>query len=102
MNKVDRALELRVIDWLQWGEFEENLLKNPDGSDMAQLTLELISKRKKLCNELQKQNEILREALQDLILDIETPMRLGLGTVNPEWKGYLAAKQALEKIKEQK
>lgn len=37
-NKVDRALELAVIDWLQWAaEFDEN---------KASLALDLISKRK--------------------------------------------------------
>ena len=46
-SKVDRALEMRVIDWLQWSQFPESLAKAPDDSDMAQLTLELIGKRKR-------------------------------------------------------
>jgi len=54
-DKVDRALEAHVIDWLQFGEFEENLLKNPDGSDMAALTLKLISKRKAAYTALEQQ-----------------------------------------------
>lgn len=45
-DKVDRALEMQVIDWLQWGEFDDSLLKHPNGEDMAQLTLKLIAKRK--------------------------------------------------------
>lgn len=38
-DKVDRALEMRVIDWLQWSEFPESIAKTPDDSDMAQLAL---------------------------------------------------------------
>ena len=53
MNKVDRALEMQVIDWLQWSEFPEDIGKRPDDSDMAQLTLELMGKRKNYCKELE-------------------------------------------------
>lgn len=63
-NKVDRALEMQVIDWLQWSEFPENIAKRPDDSDMAQLTLTLLSKRKKVFERLQKQNEIYKQALK--------------------------------------
>ena len=41
-NKVDRALEMQVIDWLQWGEFPYRL----DKPSMPALALELIAKRK--------------------------------------------------------
>jgi hypothetical protein len=51
-DKVDRALEIRVIDWLQWSEFPESIAKNPDDSDMAQLALSLISKRKRAYQDL--------------------------------------------------
>ena len=60
MDKVDRALEMQVIDWLQWSEFPESLIKNPDDSDMAQLALELIQKRKLSYKNLQsKFNEAI-------------------------------------------
>lgn len=39
MTKVDRALEIQVIDWLQWGKFSEE-------NNLPGLALELISKRK--------------------------------------------------------
>ena len=56
-DKVDRALEIKVIDWLQWSEFPENIGKSPDDSDMAQLTLTLLSKRKSAYKEIQKDLE---------------------------------------------
>lgn len=44
LDKVDRALEVAVIDWLQWGdEFD---------SDKAQLALTMIHKRKEACSQL--------------------------------------------------
>ncbi len=60
MNKVDRALEIQVIDWLQWYEFPEK--KVPD-VNMPGLTLELIDKRKKENIALREQNAKLIEAL---------------------------------------
>jgi hypothetical protein len=63
MNKVDRALERRVIDWLQWSEFPEDIGKRPDDSDMAQLTLELIGKRKSAYKDLEQKLAIATEAL---------------------------------------
>jgi len=53
-DKVDRALELRVIDWLQYAEFEENLL-----------TLELIAKRKSAYDRLDHANERLAAYRKD-------------------------------------
>lgn len=47
-EKVDRALEMAVIDWLQWGEFPERL----DKPSLPGLALELIAKRKAICNSL--------------------------------------------------
>ncbi len=41
-DKVDRALEAGVIDWLQWAEFPQRL----DKPSMPALALELIAKRK--------------------------------------------------------
>lgn len=62
-GKVDRALEMQVIDWLQWGEFEERL----DKPSMPALALELIAKRKtafeKLERELAEAKEIMNDQL---------------------------------------
>ena len=41
-DRVDRALEMQVIDWLQWAKFPE-ILGEPD---YPQLALTLIAKRK--------------------------------------------------------
>lgn len=41
-DKVDRALEIQVIDWLQWNEFS-----NDKGDNLAQLTLTLLATHKK-------------------------------------------------------
>lgn len=56
-DKVDRALEIQVIDWLQWSEFPDHLAASPSDSDMAQLTLQLLSKRKKVNISLQRDIE---------------------------------------------
>lgn len=69
LDKVDRALEMLVIDWLQFGSFEENLIKRPDGDDMRQLALQLISKRKKANEELKRRVNIAIEALEDINLN---------------------------------
>lgn len=57
LDKVDRALEMQVIDWLQWSEF---------GADerLAALALELIAKRTAFNESLLKEAEALREALE--------------------------------------
>lgn len=62
LNKVDRALELIVIDWLQWNEFPES-----DGNKPA-LALELIAKRKAYTAELETK---LAEAHQKIIVASE-------------------------------
>lgn len=64
-DKVDRALEMQVIDWLQWSEFPENIGKRPDDSDMAQLTLTLLSKRKEAFKKLREENERLKKLVED-------------------------------------
>ncbi len=52
-SKVDRALELLVLDWLQWGEeFDEQ---------RAALALELIAKRKDYIAELDAEVARLRD-----------------------------------------
>jgi len=52
-SKVDRALEMQVIDWLQWSDFKEVAgQKHP-----AQLALEMISLRKKRVAFLEKELE---------------------------------------------
>jgi len=61
-DKVDRALELQVIDWLQWSAFPEDIGKRPDDSDMAELALVLLGKRKRAFETLQAENKRLREA----------------------------------------
>ena len=61
MSKVDRALEIAVIDWLQWAEFPEHIAK----PDMPRLALELIDKRK-------KENQRLRQLVKDLIREWES------------------------------
>lgn len=57
MNKVDRALEMMVIDWLQWNEFQ------PSDHNLPALALELISKRKQHCKGLEMQAQMLAGAL---------------------------------------
>ena len=66
-SKVDRALELQVIDWLQFAEFPESLLKTPDDADLAQLTLILIAKRKRYTHELEKKIEELENTNRLLV-----------------------------------
>lgn len=57
-DKVDRALELVVIDWLQWSdEFNENRAAN---------ALELIKKRKAAYAKLQAQLKLATDALEDI------------------------------------
>ena len=53
MTKVDRALEMQVIDWLQWDTFEYLGLNE---RNLPGLALELIAKRK-------KENELLRHII---------------------------------------
>ena len=66
MNKIDRALEMSVIDWLQWAEFPEHIAK----PDMPRLALELIDKRKK---ENQRLRQLVKEAIAAVeVLDFET------------------------------
>ncbi len=67
-GKVDRILELKVIDWLQWAEFPEDLRKTPDDSDMAQLALILIAKRKSLLDESLAEIERLRDNLREIAM----------------------------------
>ncbi len=50
-TKVDRALEIQVIDWLQWAEFSEKY------ENLARLALELISKRKAELTEARAQRD---------------------------------------------
>ena len=45
-DKVDRALEMQVIDWLQWADFADDIRKGHGDADKATLTLQLIAKRK--------------------------------------------------------
>jgi len=59
MTKVDRALEMQVIDWLQWYPWEENVGKK----NIPALALEMISIRKKSYNELEVIAGIMCEAL---------------------------------------
>lgn len=58
MNKVDRALEMAVIDWLQWNEFQ------PSDKNLPALALELIEKRRQHCKEIEAQADKLVEALK--------------------------------------
>lgn len=66
INKVNRALELRVIDWLQFAEFPESLIKTPDDSDMAQLTLILLNERKQFNARLAPLHLAFMECVQAL------------------------------------
>ncbi len=59
MNKVDRALELQVIDWLQWYDFPHD----PKNPNIVELALELIQKRKQENEKLRAENTILINAL---------------------------------------
>lgn len=61
-GKVDRALEMQVIDWLQWNDFVEVKGK----PDYPKLALELIYKRKLILRTQEKTIEILREELTKL------------------------------------
>jgi hypothetical protein len=77
-DKVDRALEMSVIDWLQFAEFPESLIKAQDDSDRAQLTLILIAKRKRYTQfleekveRLEKENQILLSRLGSVEVDLE-------------------------------
>ncbi len=51
-DKVDRACEIAVIDWLQWAEF-------PD-ENKAQLALTMIAKRKAAYQSLQAELDLLK------------------------------------------
>lgn len=56
-TKVDRALEMQVIDWLQWDEFKEKL----GGPDYPALALELIAKRKAYTEALLAERDELKK-----------------------------------------
>lgn len=63
-SKVDRALEVAVIDWLQWTDFNDidhTKYNEPDHGTKAQLALELISKRKEYTQALESK---LKEAIE--------------------------------------
>lgn len=62
MNKVDRALEIQVIDWLQWCDFPY-YSNNPN---MPELALEFMSKRKKYTKKLEDDIEKSKEVLISL------------------------------------
>lgn len=86
-TKVDRALEVRVIDWLQWTEWEEKLgEKHP-----AELALEMISLRKRYCIEIKAQADMLAEAIEGEIKILEAAGHKG---------SAFGLKVALSKIKE--
>lgn len=70
LTKIDRALECQVIDWLQWGEFEEKLGE----PSMPDLALKIISKRKLALIAEQEKVRKLTEALEWLTLshDVDT------------------------------
>lgn len=65
LNKVDRALEMQVIDWLQWNEFVEELGK----PDYPKLALELISKQKAAYNELNQNYDQLLASRREIAAD---------------------------------
>lgn len=67
-TKVDRALEIAVIDWLQWSDAP---FENDDR--MAALTLELISKRKQELTAAQEKIKAL-EAVELVYKDKQTEM----------------------------
>ena len=63
-DKVDRVLELEVIDWLQWGdEWDEN---------KAALALQLISKRKSAYQALEQKLAVATQALSEIAEDFGT------------------------------
>lgn len=63
MTKVDRALELQVIDWLQWSEFPDNHSDN-----LPELALWMLNKRKLRNKELSMIiRRLHRKALRDKI-----------------------------------
>lgn len=67
-NKVDRALEMQVIDWLQWHEFPD---EKPGEKHISCLALELISKRKRAYDKLQKENQELKKLIQNIFIEAE-------------------------------
>lgn len=60
LTKIDRALECQVIDWLQWGNFEEKIGE----PSMPELALKVISKRKLALTAEQEKVRKLTEALE--------------------------------------
>lgn len=68
MTKVDRALEMQVIDWLQWGKF-------PEGNNLPGLALELINKRKQENKRLIEQGNYLDSALTGMLEGDEVECR---------------------------
>lgn len=64
MDKVDRALELQVIDWLQWAEFKDDLRPGHGDADKAALALQLISKRKVAYDDLKEHADRLADGLE--------------------------------------
>lgn len=59
MNKIDRALEMQVIDWLQWSNF------NPKDEKMAVLALELIETRRLYTKILEARLEALGQKIDE-------------------------------------
>lgn len=65
MDKIDRALELQVIDWLQWAEFPDELGK----PDYRELALELIAKRKSAYDAVVKERDQLKAEVARLRIE---------------------------------
>lgn len=59
MNKIDRALEMQVIDWLQWSNF------NPKDERLAALALELIETRRLYTKILEARLEALGQKIDE-------------------------------------
>ena len=88
-DKVDRALEIAVIDWLQWADFPESLIENPDGSDMAQLTLTLLNKRKQSYSDLLKLANDMALLLEGIwVAPMESTRKRLCMSIVAEWKKF--------------
>lgn len=71
-DKVDRALEMQVIDWLQYAEFSDDIRRGYGDADKAELALQLIAKRKAAYLRVKEE----RDALTARVAELEAALAL--------------------------
>ncbi len=97
LTKVDRALEIQVIDWLQWQNFPDG-----NGENLATLALQLLAKRKGEADSLRNIAESYRDKLAGLVMLCELFQDGKSGAITKEipWSSVRElveeARQALE------